>query len=169
MGDWASVDSRCRYCGNMSEIVLNPEYPYITDMNFRTCIGLLAVPAMVLSIPSCGERKREQARECHTLYVEYCKTWCSLNESNAKETAEKLDSLLTRCHAFFSEFEFSSVKYLPKWERDMVMDSINQHTERLFSIDEALIDRLYSEKPGLKDKVDAFDEMIFKRLEVIKF
>lgn len=138
-------------------------------MNFRAYIGLLAVPAMVLTIPSCGERKREQARECHKLYVEYCKTLCSLNENNVKETAEKLDSLLTRYHVFFSEFDFSSMKYLPKWERDMKVDSMNQHTERLFSIDEALIDRLYSENPGLKDKVDAFDEMIFKRLEVIKF
>ncbi len=166
MGDWASVDSRCRYCGNMPEIVLNPEYPCITDMNFSACIGLLAVPAMVLTIPSCGERKREQAREFHTIYVEYCKTWCSLNENNVRETAEKLDSLLTRCNAFISEFEFSSVKYLPKWERDLNGDIVIQYAERLLLIDEALIEKLYSEKPGLKDKVDNFDEKILKKVFV---
>lgn len=138
-------------------------------MNFRTYIGLLAVPAMVLTIPSCGERKREQARECHMLYVEYCNTLCSLNKNNVKETAEKLDSLLTRLNNFFPEFDFSSVNYLPKWERDIIVDSMQQHTERLFSIDEALIDRLYSELPGLKDKVDNFNEMIFKKINVKDF
>ena len=143
-------------------------------MNFRTCIGLLAVPAMVLTIPACGERKREQARECHMLYVEYCKTWYSLNENNVKETAEKLDSLLTRLNNFFPEFDFSSVKYLPKWERDIVVDSIVQHTERLCSIQEnpgmkVLIDRLFSENPGLKEKSVQFDEMVSQKIKITDF
>ncbi len=138
-------------------------------MNVRTYIGLLAVPAMVLTIPSCGERKREQARECHMLYVEYCKTWYSL-----KETAEKLDSLLTRLNNFFPEFDFSSVKYLPKWERDMLVDSIVQHTERLCSTLEnpgmkVLVDRLFSENPGLKEKSVQFDEMVSQKIKTTDF
>lgn len=134
----------------------------------RWCV-LAVVVSIVLVIRRSREKAaREKTREYLFLFEEICRIECSLNESNIKETAEKLASLLPRVEACCSAFTISMLKRLLDCEREQFWETIrvrNQMRKMALYSKSELFERLYSEYPGTHEKVLMMGQMMTEMLE----
>lgn len=134
----------------------------------RWCV-LAVVVVIVLAIRWRREKvAREKVREYLFLFEETCRLESSLNESNIKETAEKLASLLPRVEACRSNFNISMLKRLLACEREQFWETLrvcNQMRKMALYSKPELFERLYSEYPGTHEKVLKMGQMMTEMID----